>query len=168
MLPFLLTYTRSQARWSWGIDFIMMPWLLPAMVELELAEPSSWCVESFLEGGPAVLWSGGEAGLQTCAVGGSRTCITWRASRSQLYRSTLSQASLVSTHRPATANQSSPGRCHCLVCINLHVFAYKYTRLADPLGTHPEWHFLASSMSISRFCSSYPFTSTDKSKKIIY
>lgn len=122
----------------------------------------------FFGGGPAVLWSGGEAGLQTCAVGGSRTCITWRASRSQLYRSTLSQASLVSTHRPATANQSSPGRCHCLVCINLHVFAYKYTRLADPLGTHPEWHFLASSMSISRFCSSYPFTSTDKSKKIIY
>lgn len=112
--------TQSPAQRSWGIDFIMMPWLLPALEELRLAEPSSWCVESFLDGSPAGPWdqSGGEARLQTCAVSGSRACRTWRGSRAQLHRSTRSQASLLSTHRPATANQSGLRRCHCLLCIN--------------------------------------------------
>lgn len=111
---------QSQARRSWGIDFIMMPWLLLALKEQRLAELSSWCVESFLDGSPAGPWdqSGGEARLQTCAVSGSRACRTWRCSRAQLHRSTRSQASLLSTHRPATANQSGLRRCHCLLCIN--------------------------------------------------
>lgn len=97
-----------------------MPWLLTALEELRLAELSSWCVESLLDGSPSGPWdqSGGEARIQTCAVSGSRACRTWRGSRAQPHRSTRSQALLLSTHRPATANQSCLRRCHCLLCIN--------------------------------------------------